>query len=162
MNWEAVSAVGEIVGAIAVVGSLIFLGLQIRSQNRESRFAAMHEISEAFRDSISQTLDPGIAEILTKAGQGYDSLTDSEKMVVTGFVQRILRVWEEAYHQHQLGRLSDSIWDVMVTQYAAFMSAEGIARVWSGRKIYYDPAFRSFVDSIQTTQYSIPGVDSAE
>jgi hypothetical protein len=162
MDWDAIGAIGEIVGAIAVFGSLIFLGLQIKSQNRESRFAAMHEISEAFRDSISQSVDPAIAQILTKAGQDYDSISDSEKLVVTGFVQRLMRVWEESFHQHQQGRLPDRIWDVMVSQYATLMESPSIIRVWNARKAYYDPGFQKFVDSIQTTPYSVPGVDLSQ
>ena len=159
MDWDAIGAIGEIVGAIAVFGSLIFLGLQIKSQNRESRFAAMHEISEAFRDSISQSVDPAIAQILVKAGEDYDSISDSEKLVVTGFVQRLMRVWEESFLQHQQGRLPDRIWNVMVSQYATLMDSPTTVRVWNARKAYYDPAFQDIVDSIQTTPYSVPGVD---
>jgi hypothetical protein len=162
MDWDAIGAIGEIVGAIAVFGSLIFLGIQIKSQNRESRFAAMHEISEAFRDSISQSVDPAIAQILVKAGQGFDSISDSEKLVVTGFVQRLMRVWEESFHQHQQGRLPDRIWDVMVSQYAMLMDSSTIVRVWNARKAYYDPAFQEFVDSVQATPYSVPGVDPSQ
>ena len=159
MNWDAIGAIGEIVGAIAVFGSLLFLGLQIRSQNRESRFAAMHESSVAFRDSISQTVDPTIAEILVKATEDFDSISDSEKLVVTGFVQRLMRVWEESFLQHQQGRLPIRIWDVMVSQYAFLLGSPMFMRVWSERKSFYDPAFQEYVDAIEVTPYSIPGVE---
>lgn len=33
MNWDAIGAVGEIVGALAVVISLVYLASQIRIQN---------------------------------------------------------------------------------------------------------------------------------
>lgn len=158
MDWDALGAIGEIIGAIAVVGSLIFLGLQIRSQNRESRFAALHEISDSFRDSISQSVDPAIAEIMVRASEDYPSITDSEKLVVTGMVQRVMRVWEESFLQHKEGRLPDGIWDVMVSQYAALMDSPTMVRVWEARKAYYDPGFTNFVDSLQATPYSLPGV----
>ncbi len=48
MNWDAIGAVGEIVGALAVVVSLVYLAIQVRRQNRESSMLAMHEISQAF------------------------------------------------------------------------------------------------------------------
>ncbi len=51
MNWEAIGAIGEIIGAFAVVFSLASLATQIRSQNRESRIASIHEVVEAFRYS---------------------------------------------------------------------------------------------------------------
>ena len=53
-NWDAIGAVGEIIGALAVVISLLYLATQIKSQNRESRVAAMHDISVGFREATSK------------------------------------------------------------------------------------------------------------
>ena len=155
MNWDAIGAIGEIAGAIAVVGSLVFLASQIRAQNHESRMTAMHEISAAFRDSISSGVEPAIAEIMMRANQDFDSLLDHEKFVVISFGQGFLRVWEEAFHQHSEGRLSEKIWNVMVKQYAAVLSSPNISKVWNLRKEYYDPSFRDFVDLLERTPYSI-------
>jgi len=91
--------------------------------------------------------------------EDFDSISDSEKLVVTGFVQRLMRVWEEAFLQQQQGRLPIRIWDVMVSQYAFLLGSPMFVRVWSERKSYYDPEFQDFVDSIEATPYSIPGVE---
>ena len=40
MNWEAIGTVGEIVGAFAVVASLAYLAVQIRTQVRQQKKAA--------------------------------------------------------------------------------------------------------------------------
>jgi hypothetical protein len=48
MNWEAISALGQIVGAIAVVISVIYLPLQVRSNARQTRLASMRSMSDAF------------------------------------------------------------------------------------------------------------------
>ena len=60
MNWVAIEAVGQILGAAAVVASLGYLAAQIRNQNRESRLSAMREISLGFRTSTSRLLDSGL------------------------------------------------------------------------------------------------------
>ena len=36
MNWEALGALGEIVGAVAVLGTLYYLAAQIRTQKISS------------------------------------------------------------------------------------------------------------------------------
>ena len=41
MNWEALGAMGEIVGVTAVVVSLIYLALQIRANALVVRYEAM-------------------------------------------------------------------------------------------------------------------------
>jgi hypothetical protein len=39
VNWEAISAIGQLVGAIAVVISVLYLAVQVRSNARETRRA---------------------------------------------------------------------------------------------------------------------------
>jgi hypothetical protein len=48
MNWEAISAIGQIVGAIGVIISVIYLALQVRSNARQTRLASMGSMSGAF------------------------------------------------------------------------------------------------------------------
>jgi heme/copper-type cytochrome/quinol oxidase subunit 1 len=42
MNWEMISAVGQMLGAVGVIISIVYLAAQIRNQNKESRRAAMN------------------------------------------------------------------------------------------------------------------------
>ena len=35
MNWDALGAIGEIIGAVAVLATLYYLAAQIKMQNRE-------------------------------------------------------------------------------------------------------------------------------
>jgi hypothetical protein len=48
VNWEAISAIGQIVGAIAVVISLIYVAREVRSNARETRRAAMRRWTPSF------------------------------------------------------------------------------------------------------------------
>ena len=51
MNWDAIGAIGENVGALGVILSLIYLASQIRMQNRESRLAAATEWTNQWNES---------------------------------------------------------------------------------------------------------------
>jgi hypothetical protein len=42
MNWEMLSAIGQVVAAIGVIPSLIYLAVQIREQNKERRRAGIN------------------------------------------------------------------------------------------------------------------------
>lgn len=155
MNWEAIGAIGEILGAVAVVISLVYLALQIRAQNLESRLAAMHEISVGFRDSISTFADPQMADLFTRRNCGDDSLTDAEMLQLVVGIQRIFRVWEEAYGQRMRGRLDADIWEAMIRQYSSYLAAPSFQRVWEMRGRYYNDAFREFVDELPRTEYKL-------
>ena len=56
MNWEAIGAVGEVVGAIAVVSTLIYLAVQIRHNNRSLAEATSASISQSFASINSRCL----------------------------------------------------------------------------------------------------------
>ena len=153
MNWEAIGAIGEIFGAGAVVISLVYLALQIRTQNMESRLAAMHEISVGFRDSISTFTDPQMAELFTRVNSAEEPLTDTEMLQLIVGVQRIFRVWEEAYGQYLRGRLDPDIWEAMIRQYSSYLAAPAFQRVWELRRKYYNRDFCKFVHELPRTEY---------
>ena len=55
MNWEAIGAIGEIVGAIAVIATLFYLSIQIRQNatattrsNEYAQAASVHESNSLF------------------------------------------------------------------------------------------------------------------
>ena len=156
MNWDAVGAVGEIVGAAAVVISLIYLALQIRAQNREARRAAMHDFSEGFRDTMATfASDSEIAKIFVRGNDDFAGLSDDEKLRMIIGWQRMFRVWEEGYHEYKAARLEARIWNPMVRQLASFLASPVVNRVWELRRGYYDDEFRSFVDNLPPTEYKV-------
>ena len=94
MNWDAIGAVGEIVGATAVVVSLVYLAIQIRTQNRESQMAAAHEIIAAFRSMQVPLHSSELADLWHRAITNFEELNDPERMQVFAVVAPMLRVWE--------------------------------------------------------------------
>ena len=50
MNWDAISAVAEILASLGVIISLIYLGLQIRNQTIEARLESGRELASQLSD----------------------------------------------------------------------------------------------------------------
>jgi hypothetical protein len=155
MNWEAIGAIGEIVGAAAVVFSLVYLSIQIRTQSAESRISAMHDIAVGFRENIASFSDRELAEIIIKGNQDISSLNEVERVRLISAGQRLLRLWEEAFAMHQKGRLEAGVWDPMVRQYKSIMGGVCFQFIWSMRKEYYNDDFRKFVDSLDTIEWKV-------
>ena len=93
MNWEAIGAIGEIVGAIAVLASLIFVGLQIRqsaAQTQKSNVLARADMSErsmrSFGDTVSELMRSAeLAEAFRKVMFDSMELTALERTLVLTF-----------------------------------------------------------------------------
>jgi|TARA_B110000438_G_C15708385_1_gene604198 hypothetical protein len=155
MNWDAIGAIGEIIGAFAVVISLIYLATQIRNQNREAKISSVHEITEAFRLAITSFQDAQRAEVYTRALNNYEGLSDAEKLQFISMVQGVLRVWEEAFYQYSEKRLDERVWNAWSAQYKDWLSSPGFQKVWEIRKHTYSAEFQLIVDSIEVGQYKL-------
>jgi hypothetical protein len=59
MNWEAVRAIGEVVGAIVVVGRLIYLTIQLKENNRNLKVQSLNETFRE-RNKMTRELQPQV------------------------------------------------------------------------------------------------------
>ncbi|MFT4563214.1 MAG: hypothetical protein ACI9BW_002968 [Gammaproteobacteria bacterium] len=155
MNWEAISAVGEILGATGVIVSLVYLATQIKTQNQESRLAAMHEISVGFRDATSRITEGDLADIWVRSLKDYDGLEESERLKLIIAITAIIRAWEEAFIQHQTGHLETRIWQTITKYHGFILGSIPVARVWEIRKAYFDDQFREYVDNMEKPEWSM-------
>ncbi len=153
MNWDAIGAMGEIVGAAAVVASLVYLAVQIRIQNRESRMSSMHDISVGYRDALAAMAEGGMADLFAKAIDDYESLTRPEMLRLIAAVSRLYRVWEEAYLLYESGYLAKRTWETMLRQFNGYNSVRPFYEVWAIRKQYFDNEFREFVGGLDPVDY---------
>lgn len=76
MNWEAIGSVGEVVGAIAVLATLVYLTIQVRQGNRLMQ-AQYREIN---RSAVLEVFDPVIrdgdfADLIEKSREDVSSLS---------------------------------------------------------------------------------------
>ena len=79
MNWEAISAIGEIIGAVAVVGSLVYVATQIRVHNKVAQRDSRMYLVDIARQAWSGAAEsPALAEVRVKLKQRVPELTPEE------------------------------------------------------------------------------------
>jgi len=111
MNWEAISAVGEIVGSVAVVVSLLYLTTQVKQANRQSASdAGFAFISELNHMNDFVFTDPDGASIVVKL-KSDAALTAEEQVKVEAFTDRSINTWYSAEVSYRNGILDQSMFD---------------------------------------------------
>jgi hypothetical protein len=145
INWEALGAIGEFIGALGVVISLVYLATQIRTQNNETKLAAVHEILVGFRETLQPFSTGDLAEIFAKGNEDYDSLTNGETLKLLSGLIPTLRLWEEAYIQNEQGRLEDRVWNGINSQYGDYFNYQAFNRLWDLRGSHFDLKFQVFL-----------------
>lgn len=153
MSWDAIGAIGEIVGAFAVILSLLYLAKQIKIQNNESRIAAMHDISVGFREAVSRFASEDMSRIIVKGNSDTEQLTDDEALRFLILAGQFFRAWEEAFIQFEEGHLSERNWLPIHKYYITIMNAPAIQHAWSLRSHCFDEEFSKYVGSQDYTKY---------
>jgi hypothetical protein len=77
MNWDAIDAIGQIVGATGVIASLLYLSVQVRVDAKATRAAAVHGQLEAFRGFLHMVAADGeLSAIYLRGIRDFGSLRD--------------------------------------------------------------------------------------
>ena len=74
MNWNAIGAVGELLGSFAVLATLIYLSLQIRDAREELKHTIRHNNDAANREIMLETVrNPRLTRALAKTLPGTEA-----------------------------------------------------------------------------------------
>lgn len=149
VNWQAVSAIAEVAGAVAVVASLLYLATQVRQNTKQARLAAqqatVHELGHALR---AQAHDREWAELLSRALQGIDGLDTIERVQFLSHVGSIFRLYESAYHHYREGVLDPRFWRGFERAILDVVGYPGIREALALRRHHLTDDFAAFVDTL--------------
>lgn len=107
MDWEAIGAAGEVLGAAAVFVTLIYLATQVRQSNNLARFNATTEVINQFNELNKMvSTDHGLRKVLSKRKE----LTDDEREQVYNFAMMFCNVWVSAQIAHDNNQIDDEIY----------------------------------------------------
>jgi hypothetical protein len=106
MNWDAIGAIGEIVGATAVVVSLLYLAGQIHTSNRAVKQAASKEIMDEIFNWYGQiAADVSISEVWIRGCAKDNTLTKAEVFQYYILLRQALVVWERMSDLEESGEI---------------------------------------------------------
>lgn len=149
MNWEAISAIGEIVGAIAVVVTLIYLAIQVRDSTRVAKAATRQSIAEMTMASSSDIVNnQDLAEMFVRDLEG-EQLQTAEKVRLYARSYVGMRNWENIHYQFLAGMLSADEWQGFRQNLKAILEWKSMRTYWANESHYYSAAFQKEIASIQ-------------
>jgi hypothetical protein len=107
MNWETGTAVAEIVSAVGVIASLIYLARQMSQANQTAKTAVVSAVQQKYNDFYTLVLsNPDIAELSVKfADPDYKPNSEIENRQMEMIVTLVSGIWfttQSAYDQGQI------------------------------------------------------------
>ena len=109
MNWDAIGAVGEIFGAIAVLATLVYLARQISQGVYLARATQNKAIFDSYNDFNNVVLaNSELAGLLDQMEQPTRELSSTEKVQLRHLAYRFANIWVSAEISYSNGQLSGS------------------------------------------------------
>jgi hypothetical protein len=153
INWEAIAAVAEILGAIGVIASLAYLAGQVRTAGNQARQTALQSVMNQMNIVWTQiAAERGVAENFAKGSQGLANLEDeTARLRFSAFLLSVFRPYEEIFHYRKNGMVDDWTWESISGQCHALMGTPGFAEWWSLREDWFSRAFRNHITETLAT-----------
>jgi hypothetical protein len=148
MDWAALSAISEAVGAVGVIGSLLYVALQIRAEARARQAATVHAQCEAYRSVLAMfAQDEGLARIHLRGIQDFGSLEGVDLVRFTSLFGLMFRVFEEAFFQRSERHFDARVWEGYEGPIADLLAYPGVRAWWRTRSRWYGREFCEYIEA---------------
>ena len=150
MTLEDLGNIGEFVGAIAVVVSLLYLAMQIRQNTRTVRTSTYQAVLDAsLRVNENVLLDPALSRIFQVGRRDPAQLDEEELARFRVLVGQHLGLYEALHLQHRQGAIDDDFYSGRLDALRRLIVQPGIRATWDRRgKAYYARSFAALVDGL--------------
>jgi len=146
VNWEAIGAIGEVVGAIGVILTLGYLAVQIRANTA----ALKAEGSRASRVSgtpmsVAIVQNGEAARIFNAGLADFDDLTLEEQTRFSFLLGDMIANTSSRYTEVELGILSEAEFAEDTLRIAVLLKAPGGRAFWKRFSGWFPSGFREYV-----------------
>lgn len=145
-NWDAISAIAEVVGVVGLIASLIFVGFQMKQTAKAINVSSNHGIQEALRDMVMRIAENESLTSVFMQGMAEPesaSAIDEYRFALT--MQATIQFYANAYYQHSVGALDETTWQSIDAQLGNGLKSPGAQAYWARRGSNYPKDFETYL-----------------
>ncbi|MGR8948207.1 MAG: hypothetical protein ACU84Q_09190 [Gammaproteobacteria bacterium] len=147
MTLQDLGNLGELIGAIAVVISLIYIAVQIRQNTWTVRASTEQAVFESAIDLDRIILtDPEFSRIWYLGRSSPDALDKEKARRFRRLMSMFYRNFENVYFQHKKGLVDDGIFERWGTIVSHVSRQPGAERWWEFHNEVLTEEFRKFIE----------------
>jgi hypothetical protein len=154
--------IAEIVGLIGIIGSLVFVGLEVRQSSIATRAATDAAVADGFRElNLAMASSPDLARALAAHTSNPEEAPREDQVLILGLYRALFHIWSNAHRQHLNGTIDPAVYQAVVQELSAYAvdvpagaNVEDIRRrqrltkwAWESERFIYNLDFQRLVDS---------------
>ena len=148
MNLESLANVGEFVGGVGVIASLIYLALQIRRSTSSQRADITARVLDHMAEMQRKfSMNEELSQIFNVALVSPEKLSFNDRARFCWAMGEFLGALEFMYMQQKQGNIDEEIWERWAGTLRGWAAFPGWVRSWEGRITPYSESFSQWVDA---------------
>src|SRR5580698_10347569 len=148
MTLNTLVNVASLLSSVAVLVSVIYLGLQIRQSARNQRSLMERGRSEQVGNWLQFIAGPDIAPLVLRGHAQDPSLTADERQRYLWCLYLLLLHYEDSFYQKREGMFGDEQYTSIRNQMQDSAKAPGFRAAWTEVRGNFPAQFRSYADGI--------------
>ena len=146
------SQVAEIVAAIAVVISLVYVGQEVKRNTAAIQGASLQAIATTDAETlIAVASDASLSEVVRRGYEDPAQLDQAEQFRFSLFMRNFWLSFQNIYQQRELQLLDESVWQSYLTVICGMKSRPGVQATWPGHAHILDDSFAAVVERCDET-----------
>jgi hypothetical protein len=162
MNWDAIGAIGEIIGAIAVVVSLIYLAAQIRQNSNQvseqiralelQAYDTTADTFTNFRTTIAA--NEQLASLWRRGKESFNELALDEQAQINELFTELFWAYDSLLRKKQSEAIDEGLWLVVEENIEHWLKNNGIREWWEANvRPPHSPDFEVVVEKVYAKLY---------
>lgn len=151
MTLSDLSSIGSFVSGIAVVVSLVFVGVQVLQNTRAMRSQIHQNFTDGWLEigalvaSNAKVFAVGIAA----DEKTFAAMPDPDKLCFMAIIFAFFKHYENMFLQHKEGFIRDEDWNAWTNHMFLYWHMPGVRLWWKVRREAFSPEFRHFLETSQ-------------
>jgi hypothetical protein len=147
INWDAIGAIGDFLGSIGVLISLVYLAFQTRAGAAETRDASIHSVMQLAIQFRAESYTGDLAEIRMKAALN-EPMQPLEVLKFEGYLSALFELNELVFVQYQKDKLDPEYFEAWERRTKAAVSVPRVQQFWAKTKTGYRESFVKYIDEL--------------
>ncbi len=152
MTIQDLGAVGDLVGGVAVLVTLVYLAVQIKQNTKIHASLIRQNFYDAQQQQILHAVEsPDFNALMNRSWSTDEALSPGEQTQIWRHMQGVLIGYQGAFEQYKSGALPEADWNLVKLMLRTFWLFEGKAKDDSWEAMKHGRFFNEdFIDEVES------------
>jgi hypothetical protein len=149
MTLSDLGNISEFVGAIGVIASLIYVGLEVRRNTKALRAQAQETVVAGYLESINMISEHAdvMAKCFRSSYEEFLTYPEGEKTIFFGVIFGFFKHFEQVHAQYRRGLIDEQEWSSWSEHIRMQFHQPGPQWWWAMRRTAFVESFREFLEN---------------